>query len=179
MKHAERIIASITQEKHLDIALKSKVGRINLVAGSINTLHSVMERVRQAGKRIYLHVEMIQGIGRDAASIQYLASTFKPDGIITTKSTIVSHARQIGLPTIQRVFAVDSTAVDTAIRMIKTSKPDEIELMPGLMPRVIEEVKAQLNLPLIAGGLIRHRREIEIALESGADYVSMGNTKLW
>jgi len=179
MKHAERIIASITQEKHLAIALKSKVGRINLVAGSINTLHSVMERVRQAGKRIYLHVEMIQGIGRDAASIQYLASTFQPDGIITTKSTIVSHARQIGMPTIQRVFAVDSTAVDTAIRMIKTSKPDEIELMPGLMPRVIEEVKAQLNLPLIAGGLIRHRREIEIALESGADYVSMGNTKLW
>ena len=179
MRHADRIIASITQEKHLDIALKSPIQRINLVAGSINTLPSVMERVRRAGKVIYLHVEMIQGIGRDAASIQYLASTFKPDGIITTKSTIVNNARQVGLKTIQRVFAVDSTAVDTAIRMIKTCKPDEIELMPGLMPRVIEEVKEQLSQPLIAGGLIRHRKEIDIALESGADFVSMGNTKLW
>lgn len=179
MRRSDRIIASITNEDHLDIALRSRVKRINLVAGSMNTLPSIMERIRRAEKKVYLHVEMIQGIGRDAAAIQYLADTFKPDGIITTKSNIVAYAKQVNLPTIQRVFAVDSTAVDKAIKVIKTCKPDEIELMPGLMPRVIQEVKGQVNQPLIAGGLVRYQEEIDMALQSGADYVSMGNTKLW
>lgn len=179
MKLSDRIIASITNEQHLDIALESEVQRINLVAGSINTLPTVMEKVRRAGKRVYLHVEMIQGIGRDAAAIQYLADTFKPDGIITTKGNIVNYAKHAGLHAIQRVFAVDSTAVEMAIKMSRNNKPDEIELMPGLMPRVIRDVKDQITQPLIAGGLIKTWKEIEIALESGADYVSMGNTKLW
>ncbi len=132
-----------------------------------------------SGKQVFVHVEMIGGIGRDAAAIQYLAESVKADGVITTKSNAIATVRQYGLPSIQRIFAIDSAAIETALRMIQTSKPDEVELMPGLMPRVIREMRQRIKQPLIVGGLVRHAEEIRTALHNGADYVSIGDASLW
>ena len=110
---------------------------------------------------------------------KYLASTFQIAGIITTKSNAVSAARQAGIRSIQRIFAIDSAAVDTAIKMVRQTNPDEVELMPGLMPRVIGDIKSRIDQPLIAGGLIRDIQEIRTAWKSGADYVSIGDSALW
>jgi glycerol uptake operon antiterminator len=63
--------------------------------------------------------------------------------------------------------------------MIKNCTPDEVELMPGLMPRIIRDMKQRIKQPLIVGGLIRHKEEISSALQSGADYVSIGDAALW
>ncbi|MNF17349.1 Glycerol-3-phosphate responsive antiterminator [compost metagenome] len=51
--------------------------------------------------------------------------------------------------------------------------------MPGLIPRVIGELRASTSLPIIAGGLIKDHEEIETALRAGAAAVSMGNQSLW
>lgn len=173
------IIASITKEEQIEIALKADVRRVNLITGNIMNLKEVVQRLHDADKMVFVHIEMVNGLGRDHAAVQYLAQTFKVDGIISTKSGIISAARQANLRTIQRVFAIDSSALETAEKMITASNPDEVELMPALMPRVIREMKARVTRPLIVGGLIRYREEIESALENGADYVSAGDTKFW
>lgn len=181
MKNRESlpIIASITSEEQLAHALRSPVTRVNLMTGDITALGNVVSQLHEAGKQVYVHMEMVQGIGRDASAIHYIAGTFGVDGIVTTKSHAVAAARQAGIRSIQRVFAIDSAAVETGIRMIATSKPDEVELMPGLMPRIIRELKARISRPLIVGGLIRYEEEVLEALGSGADYVSVGNPVLW
>jgi glycerol uptake operon antiterminator len=175
----EKIIASITNGKSLDTALNSNVKRVNLVAGSIQQLRAVIDKCHAADKRVFVHIEMLQGTGRDAAFIQYLAEHFKPDGIISTRSNLIQAAKQAGLQTIQRIFAIDTAALETAVKMVKTGNPDEVELMPGLMPRIIREVKSKIDRPLIVGGLVRHREEISVAFANGADFVSMGNEQLW
>ncbi|MCR2803592.1 glycerol-3-phosphate responsive antiterminator [Paenibacillus soyae] len=173
------IIASITSDEQLAQAIRSQVTRINLMTGDISTLGDVVGQLHEAGKQVYVHMEMMQGIGRDASAIHYLARTFEVDGIITTKSQAVAAARLAGIRSIQRIFAIDSAAVDTGIRMIASSKPDEVELMPGLMPRIIREVRAKMSRPLIVGGLIRYKEEAREALDNGADFVSVGNSELW
>ncbi|MFS0725521.1 glycerol-3-phosphate responsive antiterminator [Paenibacillus sp. 1P07SE] len=173
------MIASITREDQVAAALSSRVQRINLMTGNINTLHDLVQQLREGGRRVFVHIEMVGGLGRDAAAMRFLSEQFGIDGIITTKSNAISHAKQAGLATIQRFFAIDSAAVDTAIRMIGASQPDEVELMPGLMPRIIQEVKSRVKQPLIVGGLIRSEEEIAQALESGADYVSVGDSRFW
>lgn len=178
MKH-NPIIASITEESQIRQAISCTVKRVNLMTGNISNLGQLVRPLQEAGKQVFVHVEMVGGIGRDAAAIQYLAEAFKVDGIITTKSNAITTARQHGLASIQRVFAIDSAAIETALRMIKSSNPDEVELMPGLMPRIISEMKQRIKQPLIVGGLIRHEEEISSALDSGADYVSIGDASLW
>ncbi|MEK3882965.1 glycerol-3-phosphate responsive antiterminator [Paenibacillus sp. PL2-23] len=173
------IIASITNEEQLELALRSPVSRINLMTGDIATLGDIVRQLHEADKQVYVHMEMMQGIGRDASGIHYIAGMFGVDGIVTTKSQAVAAARQAGIRSIQRIFAIDSAAVETGIRMIASSKPDEVELMPGLMPRVIRELKSKMSRPLIVGGLIRYEEEVREALGSGADYVSTGNPDLW
>ncbi|MDQ1911110.1 glycerol-3-phosphate responsive antiterminator [Paenibacillus sp. GD4] len=179
MTAAYPIIASITEPDQVAKALASKVERVNLMTGNITNLKQIIAQLHEAGKKAFVHIEMVNGLGRDASSIQYLAEVFKADGIVTTKSNAVAAAKQVGICSIQRIFSIDSAAVETAIRMVKASGPDEVELMPGLMPRVIRDVKERIKQPLIVGGLIRHEEEIRLAVKSGADFVSIGDSRFW
>lgn len=175
----QHIIASVTKDEQIKPALVSEVTRVNLMSGNIMNLREVIAELHERGKMVYVHAEMVKGLGRDASAVQYLAEEFKADGIISTKSNMIVAAKNANLKTIQRIFAIDTNALETGVKMISTSSPDEVELMPGLMPRVIQDMKGKINKPLIVGGLIKYREEIEAAVHAGADYVSMGNPNYW
>lgn len=173
------VIASIIKEEQIEMVMKSQVTRVNLMVGDIARLKEMIQKLHAMDKQVFVHVEMVQGIGRDHSTVQYLAQEFLADGIVTTKSKLIAAAKNAGIASIQRIFAIDTAAVETAIRMIHQIKPDEVELMPGLMPRVIREVKARIPTPLIVGGLIRSDEEIRQALAHGADYVSISDSSFW
>lgn len=173
------IIASVTKEDQISKVLDSRIRRVNLMAGHIGNLESIIQQIHETGKQVYVHLEMVSGLGRDSHTVEYLAYKFKVDGIVTTKSNAVAAARQAGIRSIQRIFAIDTAAVHTAVRMINSTHPDEVELMPGLMPRVIRELKNTIKQPLIVGGLIRYEEEMIEALKSGADFISIGDPSMW
>jgi glycerol uptake operon antiterminator len=173
------IIASVVREDQLPRLEKSNVKTVILMTGNILNIKGIIEQLHRADKTVYVHIEMVEGIGRDTAAIEYLGRVLHADGIVSTKSNMIHAAHQIKLQTIQRVFAIDTGAFETAVKMINSSKPGKVELMPGLMPRVIRDMKQKIRQPLIVGGLIKSLDEIETALQSGADYVSIGDECFW
>ncbi len=173
------LIAAITRTEQITAAINSDVRRINLMAGDILQLESIVERVHAANKQLYVHIEMVNGISRDSSGVHFLAKSFKIDGIVSTKSNAIASAKQAGLGTTQRIFAIDTAAIETALKMMNSTMPDEVELMPGLMPRIISQIRASWNKTLIVGGLIRSEEEIRSAFEHGADYVSLGDSQFW
>lgn len=173
------LIAAVTKPDQLEAALTSHVKRINLLTGDIMQLHEIVDRVHLAGKELYVHIEMVNGIGKDSFGIQYLIHKFKIDGVVSTKSNVIATAKQAGIGTTQRIFAIDTAAIFTAFKMLKSSQPHEVELMPGLMPRIIREVREYWDKKLIVGGLIRSEEEIQSAFDNGADYVSVGDPRFW
>ncbi|MFI2858667.1 glycerol-3-phosphate responsive antiterminator [Paenibacillus sp. JSM ZJ436] len=183
IEHSERvklpIIASITSIDQIEAAVNSSVERVILMAGDIMNLSSIVKSLHDSGKKVFVHLEMVGGLGRDHSAVQYIAERFGVDGIVTTKTNAVNAARQAGILSIQRVFAIDSAALETAVKMIRQARPDEVELMPGLMPRVIQEMKQKIEQPLIVGGLIRTEEEIKQALASGANHLSIGSVEYW
>lgn len=54
-----------------------------------------------------------------------------------------------------------------------------VEIMPGIMPEIIERLKIEIKIPIIAGGLISDKKDIIAALSAGADAVSTTKTGLW
>ena len=54
-----------------------------------------------------------------------------------------------------------------------------IEIMPGTLYKEIRKLSSQLNVPIIAGGLIDDFSEIEEIWVNGASAVSTGKKKLW
>jgi glycerol uptake operon antiterminator len=172
-------IAAVQKVEDMDRALESPANIIFLLVGSIFNLKELVDKIKAANKHVFIHMEFIEGIAMDRSGVTYVAQTIRPTGIISTKSNLIRGAKEAGIMAIQRIFLIDRSAVVRGIKAAEQSQPDAIEVMPGIMPRVIREMTDMTSLPIIAGGLVGNRREIEEALEAGALAVSAGASVLW
>ncbi len=172
------IIAAVRNDKELDMALDANVWVIFDLCPNLMTLASKAEKVHSVGKKIYIHMDLAEGIGKDRCGIDFVRRC-KVDGIISTRSNIIKLGREAGLTTVQRFFIVDSKSVDTTVETVKTSRPDMIEIMPGIVTKVVASLKATLDMPVICGGLIDDVKEIDTVLSAGATAISTGKTELW
>jgi len=84
---SKNIIAAVKDDATLEKALKSSVDTIFVLNGDICKINDVVNKCHQANKKVYLHIEMIDGFGKDEAAVRFIANNIKPDGIITTKSS--------------------------------------------------------------------------------------------
>lgn len=160
-------------------ALGAKVDVYFLLGGSIMDLDRRVARLREGGRRVFVHLDLVEGLGRDTVAVDYLMRHIKPDGVISTKTDLLAHAKQIGLTAVQRIFLLDSLSYERGVAAARRLKPDLIEVMPGVMPRVIRELTRELPCPVIAGGLIRTRQDAREALEAGAVAISTSRPELW
>ncbi len=99
--------------------------------------------------------------------IDALKGLAAPDGVISTRPPLLRRAHQLGLTTVQRVFAIDSKSVANLKNLSETGKPDFVEIMPGLIPRVLRVAAELTGIPVIAGGLIEEKSEVIEALTAG------------
>ncbi|MEK8127579.1 glycerol-3-phosphate responsive antiterminator [Paenibacillus filicis] len=174
-----RIIPAVRKQEDLLVACRSDCPVIFLLIGDLLTSENYVGQVLRAGKKVFLHVDFIGGLSGDPIVMKYIAERLRPTGIISTKSHFVKHAKKNGLLAVQRLFLIDTSALEQGIHNIEQSEPDAVEIMPGLIPRVITQLRERTALPIIAGGLIQEHSEIDIALQAGASAVSMGNRQLW
>ncbi len=176
---ANPVIAAVRDDRHLEQALASPVSTVFLLSGSINTLGDSCRRLMGSGRHCFLHVDLIEGLRPDQQGMSYIASQFRPTGVITTKPACVKWAQSLGLLAVQRIFLLDSTALQDGIRHIQTNPPDLVEVMPGVSPKAIGLAVRAFGRPLIAGGLISTREEVYAALAAGALAVSTSEAELW
>ena len=109
----------------------------------------------------------------------YSISELDGTNSVSRELLLIKLAKEVGLFTVQRFFLVDSHSVETILETIKSVKPDMAEVMPGVVPKVIADLKEKVTIPVIAGGLIDSRDEIKLALQSGAAAVSIGKKEFW
>ena len=172
------IAAAIRTEKDFSTALRSDVDMIFLLHSNIMTVHQYIKEIHSAGKKAFIHVDFAEGIGKDRYGLEFLAK-LGVDGILTTRTNIVKAAKEYNLITVQRFFIVDSHSLSTSVESIKISKPDIIEMMPGIVTKKIQEFAEKTNMPIIAGGLVETMEEVRAALDAGATVVSTGEAELW
>lgn len=173
------VIAAVFEPEDLELAISSPCEIIFLLCGDICSLHSLLERVRVSGKTMYIHLDLLGGLGKDIFTVRYLKETFAPDGVITTKGNIAKYAHEVGLPVVQRVFMLDSKAYDSAIKTVSGGEMDAVEILPGIIPSVIRRISRKSNTPIIAGGLITEKKETIECLNAGAMGVSTSCQELW
>ncbi len=174
------IITSLVTEDDLDSLLQTTSSVSFLLFGNIFNLKQVVKLITDSGKLAFVHVDLLEGLGKDQWGVRYLAEEIGVDGIVTTRSNIITSAKQYNLIAIQRLFVFDSVSLDKGIKVIKSSQPDAIEVLPGLViPRVIKKIKKELNVPVIAGGLIVDLQDVQSALDGGAIGISTSSKELW
>ncbi|MCD5414519.1 MAG: glycerol-3-phosphate responsive antiterminator [Clostridiales bacterium] len=173
------IIAAVKDLEKLEAAIDSPSDIIFLLNGNIFNLKNIVDRVKERDKNIYIHIDLMEGFSRDIVSLKYISNSIKPDGVITTKSSLIKITKSMNLFAIQRLFILDSLSVKTGISTANTTEPDSVELLPGIMPKVIKRIGNSTEVPIIAGGLIDTKKEVIEALNAGAIGVSTTNEKVW
>ena len=173
------IIAGVKDMARLDEALASDCEIVFLLCGTIFDLKETVKKAKEAGKLIFIHVDLLDGFSKDATALKYISSEICPDGIISTKNNLLKLAKSLGLLTVQRVFIIDSLSIETAVKASQMINPDAIEIMPGIMPRIIGQLSSTLDVPVIVGGLVSHEDEARVAVECGALGVSTSAKEIW
>ncbi len=174
------VIAAAKNDQQLELALSSECSIIFLLMGTVCDIPQIVDRVKAAGKTAIVHIDLIAGLGSREIAVDFIKQHTKADGIISTKLQLCRRAKEQGMFAILRSFVVDSMALENLDKQLENFHPDAVEMMPGVMPRVIQRIrKAHPRLLLIAGGLITDRKDVIEALNAGADAVSTTRQALW
>jgi glycerol uptake operon antiterminator len=173
------IIAAVNDQKKIEPAIHSPCEIIFLLSGSIFNLKEIVDRCKEQDKCILVHLDLMEGLSKDAVALKYLYNNIKPDGVITTKSNLVKIAKDMGMFSIQRLFILDSLSLDSGIKSIRSTKPDAIEILPGIMPKIIQTIHHETRIPLVAGGLIGDKEDVINVLNAGAVGVSTSKREIW
>lgn len=143
-------------------------------------LAGLLERASRRGIAIYVNVDHIDGIHHDAAGLHYLAHTLRISGIVSNHPKTLASAKDFGLETMQRIFAVDSTGLEMALESVDRRYVDLLDISPALViPYIIPHLATPLPLPFIAYGLIHTAQQVQAVLRAGALGVAVNRPELW
>ena len=126
-----------------------------------------------------LHADLIDGLKNDEYAADFLCQSIRPAGLISTRAGVIQRTKQNKLIAIQRLFLLDSDALERSYALVGKTQPDYVEVLPGIMPEIIAEVKERTGVPVIAGGLIRTETHVRQAIEAGASAVTTSRRELW
>lgn len=174
------IIPAVRHPQHLERALAAHGRVIYLLCGDPENIGEMMGRIAAADKLPVVNVDLLSGLTRDVAALQYLAHR-GARGVISTHGEPLRHAQALGLYAIQRTFLLDSGALDSFCHQLKNSSVDALEVLPALaVPKLMERLKSvAADLPLVGGGLITTLREAQDLLAQGLAAVSTSSPDLW
>jgi len=167
------VIAAFRSTEHLRLHLLNQIGVVFILGGTIFDIPDLVVQAKQSGKLLFVDIDLLKGIGKDAPGVKFLAKESGVDGIITTRSNLVKSIQKEGVVAVQRVFVLDSESLTGGLGVVEKSAPDAIEILPGLiLPKVMQRIRSATSIPVIAGGLITKEREVQQILDSGALAIS-------
>jgi glycerol uptake operon antiterminator len=143
-------------------------------------LASSIERAHQSHIATYVNIDSIDGIHADAAGLHYLCKRMKITGVVSSHPRVLAIAKGCGLETIQRIFVLDSTGLETVLESLDTSVTDIFDISPALViPHVISWLRTALPLPFLASGLLHTSAQIQMVLQYGARGAFVSRDELW
>lgn len=172
------LIPAVKNDAGLSKSLTCDQRVIFVLYGDICSIGGIVDKIRHQGKRAIVHADLIAGLGSKEAAVDYLHQ-IGADGIISTRPGFIKRGRELGLFTIHRFFVFDSLSLQNVAKSAAISRPDIVEILPGLMPKVIARVCEAVEAPVICGGLIEDKNDVMAALGAGAMAISSTDQAVW
>lgn len=173
------MIAAVKRKEDLQRALNCSCQVIFLLYGDICTIAQTVEKVKSRNKTAIVHIDLIEGLENKAVAVEFIQKNTRADGIISTKPALVKAAKEAGMITIQRFFLLDSIALENIKKHMELGIADIVEILPGVMPKIIRQLCREISTPLIAGGMISDKEDVITALGAGATAVSTTRSDIW
>lgn len=177
---ANPVIAAVKDEEGLEICCASdEIKVVFILYGDICSIGGIVQKIKAADKIAMVHVDLMEGLSGKEVVVDFIKAQTQADGIISTRSGLIKRGKELGLYTMLRTFILDSMSYENIVKQIANAKPDMLEILPGVMPKIIRRLSKTVKVPVIAGGLILDREDVMNALSAGAISVSSTNPEVW
>lgn len=173
------VIPAVRSLGEVQEACRRGAAAIFFFKGDVFALQEALPPCTGAGIPVYVHLDLLEGVGKDAAGIRVLRQ-LGAAGVVSTRGPLLREAREAGMLAIHRVFMVDSEALRTGLSAVRASEADLVEVLPGVVvPHVISQLRAHLRVPVIGAGLVTRIEQVLSILRCGAVGVSASAKNLW
>ncbi len=173
------VIAAIKDDEGLFECTQSDCRVVFVLYGTLCNIGDIVGKIKDVGKTAIVHIDLVAGLSAKEVSVDFIKRDTKADGIISTRPSLLRRAQELSLITIQRVFLIDSIAFENITKQLELYRPDFIEILPGVMPKVIRRLCSCVNTPIVAGGLVADKEDVMAALGAGAVAISTTNKAIW
>lgn len=177
--YGQKVLPAIRKMEDVEKLMKSNYKYIVILEVHVSRLKPIFEMAKVHHKELLLHLDLIQGLKTDEYATEFVCQEFKPFGLISTKGNVIMKARQKGVKSIQRLFLIDSVSIEKSFSLIERTNPDYIEVLPGIIPKIVKDIKKRTNKEIFAGGFIDTIEEVEQAYAAGAISITTSNKTLW
>lgn len=175
----QKIFPAARTIKEFEMLLESDYECLIMLDIHLSQLRYIGDLAKEHGKKLFIHIDLIQGLQADKNGVEFAYGECKPYGILSTKPNVITAAKQKGMVTIQRIFLIDSHSFRKSCALIAKTKPDYIELLPGISAKLIKQFKKVFQIPVLAGGFIDTMEEVDEALAAGAMAITTSRKELW
>jgi glycerol uptake operon antiterminator len=173
------IIAAVKDYDGLNRCFESDSKIVFVLFGDICNIADIIHTIKSQDRIAIVHLDLISGLSQKEISVDYIKNNTLADGIISTKLALIKRAKELKLFTVFRFFVIDSMAFENIKKQSEAVEPDYVEILPGVMPKVIKRINNLINVPVIAGGLIADKEDVLAALSAGAVSISTTNESVW
>lgn len=173
------IISAVKSMEGLERCLSAEGKIVFVLFGDVMNIGNIVKVIQESGRMAFVHIDLVEGLASRDVAVDFLARSTKAEGILSTKPALIRRAKAQGLLAIQRYFVLDSIALQNVEKQFPPEGADAVEILPGIMPKVIRRIASVSTIPLIAGGLISDKEDVMTALGAGAMAVSTTNSDVW
>lgn len=173
------IIPSIRKISDLPLALASPAKYILISGFDISNLQDSVDKIHSLNKVVMVNPELVGGLTTDVTGLRLLKGFFGVDGIVSHSLQQLHMARREGLFCVQRVFLVDSHAWDSAVKALKGSNVDAVEILPGSMALKFAASLKRKGVPMLTGGFIKTQKEVQALCAAGFSGLTTSAKDLW
>ena len=134
-----------------------------------------------------LFLSLISGRNPEYLIAQHVASISKLNTtnleVISTGYILIDGGKETAVERVTRTHALDPDKIEFIVNTAKAGELLGMKLMyleagsgakKAIQPEIIHKVRAEIKIPLIVGGGIRTKGQLELAYNSGADLVVIG-----
>ena len=150
-----KIVPAIKTPSQLENAVESKAKVLFLLKSNISEVKNIVDLCHSRGKRVFVHLDLLEGLANDDEAVKYVSEVIRPDGIISTKNSVIKSAKQYGMFCVFRVFLIDSHSVQTALVNAQKNKADAVEILPGILPEMIDVFKKETGAEVAVAESVR------------------------
>jgi len=178
MLNKNKIIPALSTHQAIKKFCKTNLEYGLIMNFQLSQIPQIVKDLKACNKKVIVHLELIKGLSNDEYGAIYLIQELKVDGIITTKPKVVQLCKKRNVLGIMRFFLKDKLSLEQSINLLKQTNPSMIEVLPAL-PSKLHHIRAHMNNPILMGGLIETKEEVNNCLNEGAIAITTSKESLW